>query len=55
MQGGSPPDCGVLNYINRVQDADPRYLRLYHKTMQTNCHQYIELTSMRVEMLNNID
>ena len=36
MQGGSPPDCGVLNYINRVQDADPRYLRLHHNVMQVN-------------------
>ena len=46
-------DYGVLNWINGVPDADPGYLRLHHKTMQANWHQYMECTSMRVGPLNN--
>ena len=31
-------DSGVLSWINDVQDADPGYLNLHHKTMQANWH-----------------
>ena len=46
-------DFGVLSWINSVLNADPGYLRLHHKKMQANWHQYIECTSMRVGKLNN--
>ena len=46
-------DSGVLNWINGVLDADPGYLRLHHKTMQANWHQYMECMSMRAGPLNN--
>ncbi|KAH0713810.1 hypothetical protein KY289_009769 [Solanum tuberosum] len=41
-------------WINDVQDADPGYLYLHHKTMQANWHQYMECTSMRAGKLSNI-
>ncbi|WMV30889.1 hypothetical protein MTR67_024274 [Solanum verrucosum] len=47
-------DSGVLSWINDVQDADPGYLYLHHKTMQANWHQYMECTSMRAGKLSNI-
>ena len=46
-------DSGVLSWINDVQDADPGYLYLHHKTMQANWHQYMECTSMRAGKLNH--
>ena len=33
--------------------ADPGHLRLHHEMMQTNWHQYIECTGMRVGNLNH--
>ena len=36
MQGGSPTDSGVLNWINGALDTDPSYMYLHHKTMQAN-------------------
>ena len=51
VQGGSPIDSRVLNWINCALDVDPRYLHLHHNTMQANWHQYIEYKSMRVGML----
>ena len=61
MNNKSPPECKeahhlliVLGWINEVlDDADPGYLRLHHKMMQANWHQYIECTGMRVGMRNN--
>ena len=41
-------------WINKVLRVDLGYLRLHYKTMQANWHQYIECTSMRVGVLNNI-
>ena len=43
-------DSGVLSWINGMLDADPGYLRLHHKTMQANWHQYMECTSMQGEL-----
>ena len=43
----SPLGAFVLDWINGVLDVDPGYLRLHHKTMQANWHQYMECTSMR--------
>ncbi|WMV42710.1 hypothetical protein MTR67_036095, partial [Solanum verrucosum] len=40
MQGGSPTDSKCSSWINRALDADHGYLRLHHKTMQANWHQY---------------
>ena len=42
----------MLNWINEALGANPSYLRLHHNTMWTNWNQYIECTSMRVEILN---
>uniref|UniRef100_M1ANQ8 Late blight resistance protein n=1 Tax=Solanum tuberosum TaxID=4113 RepID=M1ANQ8_SOLTU len=47
-QGGSPTTL-KLNWINDALDADPGFLCLHHKTMQSKWHQYIECTSMRGE------
>ena len=53
MQGGSPTDSECSSWINEVLDADLGYLRLHHKTMQANWHQYMECTSMRAGQLNH--
>ena len=53
MQGGLPSDCRVLNWINDPLHADVGYLRLHHKMIKVNWHQYIECTSMRVGKLND--
>uniref|UniRef100_M1E0R2 Late blight resistance protein n=1 Tax=Solanum tuberosum TaxID=4113 RepID=M1E0R2_SOLTU len=42
-------DSELLNWINEVLDIDPGYLRLHHKKMQVNWHQYIEY-DIREEM-----
>ena len=36
MKGGSPTYTGVLNLINGVTDANPRYLHLHDDMMQAN-------------------
>ena len=36
MQGGSPSDRGVINWINGALRADHDYLRLHHETIQDN-------------------
>ena len=40
--------------IKDAGDADPSYLRLYHNKIETSLPQYIEYTSMRVEMLKKL-
>ena len=45
MQGGSPTEFWVLNLVNSVVDADPRYMRLHHDTFQANC---ISILNVRV-------
>ena len=46
-------DFECSNLINEALDANPSYLGLHHKTLQSNWHQYIEYLSMWFEMLNN--
>ena len=43
--------CSLI-WINEPSRADPDYLRLHHKMMQANWHQYTECMSMHVWMLN---
>ena len=54
MQGGSPTNFRVLNWINNASDVDPHCPRLHHDTMQAYWHLYIECMSMRVGMLKQL-
>ena len=54
MQGDSPTDYELLNWINGALDVDSRYVRLHYDTMQANWHQNIEYKSMPVGMLKQL-